>query len=73
MPDSSDGPRIRLAVGETGFQLSQSVNLTCCNLALRFLPSPFPHLSNEEVGLEDLQGPFQLAHSVILLSLCSDK
>lgn len=72
MPDSSDGPHSGLAIG-AGFQLSLSVNLTICNLALRFIPSPFPHLSNEEVGLEDLQGPFQLEHSIILLSLCSDK
>lgn len=33
----------------------------------------FPHLSNEEVELDDFQGLFQLEHSIILLSLCSYK
>lgn len=73
MPDNSDRLCLGLAVGETGFQLSWSVNPTLCNLALHFFPPPLPHLSNEEVGLQVLRGPFQLEHSIILLSLCFDK
>lgn len=55
-----------------GWVLVQSVNPTICNLALYFLAPLFPHLSNEDVGLDDFQGLLQLEHSIIL-SLCSDK
>lgn len=53
--------------------LAQSENLTIWKLALHFFAPLFPHLSNEEAELEDLQGPLWLEHSIILLSLCSDK
>lgn len=68
---------MRAPIHRTGNQQNwvsaQPINMTAYALALHFLARLFPHLSNEEVEREDLQGPFELEHSIILLSLCSDK
>lgn len=51
---------------------AQSINLSVTRL-FTSLYLWFPHLSNQRVGLVNFPGLFQLEHSIILLSLCSDK